>query len=208
MQLQVLLGPERGHVFDLHDGLYLAGRGSDTNLRLASDFVSRQHANLHVAASQVRVTDLESSNGTYINGARVVGEGVAKPGDVLLVGDFALRIHARNAPALSATPPDGAIAGNLLEVPAATLLRWIAVLKKTAVLALTSPPLRSEITFAHGHIAEVVVDTRKTRDPIQALNAILRWKGTFEVTPTSEAPASLLLGLDAVLPSVGSGARR
>jgi hypothetical protein len=215
MKLQVLLGRERGRVYPLvSEGSLIAGRGSDAHIVLASDLVSRQHALLDVRATEIRVEDLGSSNGTYVNGCRVVGEGRAGPRDVLLFGDVALRIHEAIVPALAPTRPEfhapGTsinLSGNLLEIPPATLLRYLAVVKKTGRLALTSPPLRSEITFTRGHIGEIIVDTKKTRDPIQALTSILRWRGAFDVLPSTSASSSLLLGLDAVLPSVGSAAR-
>ncbi|MBX3200518.1 MAG: FHA domain-containing protein [Labilithrix sp.] len=211
--LQILLGRERGRVYPVAGGSYVLGRGSDSDLVLASDIVSRRHARVVVGAHDLRVTDLGSSNGTFINGARVLGEGVAVQGDILLVGDVALRVRGHTVPALSLPRPDSEpgtsinLAGNLLEVPPATLLRYLAVIKKTGELLLTSPPLQSRISFTRGHIGEVFVDARKTRDPIQALTAILRWKGAFEVGASTSATSSLLLGLDSVLPPVGSSSR-
>lgn len=207
MELQVVLGRDRGRVIPVSRGVLRAGRDADCDLVLASDLVSREHAQLVVGPSDVRVTDLESKNGTFINGARVLGEAVAVPGDIVLVADFPLRIHRAAAPALADAPSTSTLAGTLSEVPPATLLRYLSVLKKTAVATLTSPPLRGEITFTGGRVAEVVVDTKKTSQPLQALTAILRWKGTFEVEPATDSPSSLLLGLDALLAPVGSAAR-
>lgn len=211
MHLQVILGRERGQIYPVTKGTYVVGRGTDTTIVLASDLVSRHHATIVVGETEVRVTDLESSNGTFINGARVRGDAVAVEGDILLIGDYPMRVHGRKVPVLTKVPiaadmPSN-VSGSLLEVPPSTLLRYIAVLKKTCVLQLTSPPLRSSISFTRGHVAEVVVDTRKTRDPMQALTAILRWKGTFEVTPSDRSTSSLLLGLDALLPPIGTDAR-
>lgn len=222
MQLQVLLGRERGRIYTVEAGTHIVGRGADATVVLDSTLVSRHHAGLVIGPGDIRITDLESSNGTFINGARVVGEGVAVPGDTLLIGDFPMRVYRTPAPALSPRNAADAIEGRparlpigdttlleggLLEVPPAVLLRYCAVLKKTGILELTSPPLRSSIGFVRGHISEVVVDTRRTRDPIQALTAILRWKGTFQLAPPRGNDASLLLGLDAVLPPVGTLAR-
>lgn len=47
------------------------GRGSDCNLRLSAPQVSRRHCFLRVGRDSVSVTDLDSSNGTYIDGARI-----------------------------------------------------------------------------------------------------------------------------------------
>lgn len=221
LHLQVVLGRERGRVYSVDVGRYVAGRDPSAHLVLPSDLVSRRHAEIAADRARLHVTDRGSSNGTFINGARVVGEGVVSPGDVLTVGDVPLRLHAAPPPALppligDAPAPNATIAnlsGYLTDLPAAIVLRHLAVVKKTGVLVLTSPPLEGRITFHRGHIAEVLVDTRKTRDPIQALTAILRWRGTFELSPlphgtdTAATFGSTLLGLDAVLPAVGSQSR-
>ena len=47
------------------------GRGSDCNLRLSAPQVSRRHCFLRVGRDSVSVTDLDSSNGTYIDGVRI-----------------------------------------------------------------------------------------------------------------------------------------
>jgi hypothetical protein len=47
------------------------GRGSDCNLRLSAPQVSRRHCFLRVGRDAVSVTDLDSSNGTYVNGQRI-----------------------------------------------------------------------------------------------------------------------------------------
>lgn len=221
MHFQVLLGRDRGRVYTIEGGSYVAGRGSDCDLVLGSDLVSRRHASITVNGTDVKVVDGGSSNGTFINGSRVLGEGTVRPGDILLLGSVGLRLHAHDAPPIApmaffdamqrpdfdpkTQPP---LAGSLTEVPPSTVIRWLGVGKKDGVLMLTSPPLQAMISFSRGHISEVLVDTRKTRDPIQALTAILRWKGVFELGPPDPiGGSSLLLGLDAVLPAVGSQAR-
>ena len=47
------------------------GRGSDCNLRLSAPQVSRRHCFLRVGRSSVSVTDLDSSNGTFVDGRRI-----------------------------------------------------------------------------------------------------------------------------------------
>ena len=47
------------------------GRGSDNDLVLGSKQISRNHAQLSVLNGQLYVTDLESSNGTFINDERI-----------------------------------------------------------------------------------------------------------------------------------------
>lgn len=208
IHLQILLGKERGRVIPLDGGSYVFGRGADADIVLPSDLVSRTHARVVANASDLIVNDLESSNGTFVNGARVIGEMRVAIGGVVSIGDQVCRVYGASPQGLLPGAAPGTISGGLTEVPPAVLFRLIAVLKKSGVLDLTSPPLESKITFARGQIAEVLVDLRKTRDPIQALTAVMRWKGTFDFEPAlSETQGGALLGLDAVIAPVGSSAR-
>jgi len=61
-------------------GPTLVGRAPECNLRLDESGLSRQHARLVPSDDGVRVEDLGSTNGSFINGKRVE-HGVAKPGD-------------------------------------------------------------------------------------------------------------------------------
>jgi pSer/pThr/pTyr-binding forkhead associated (FHA) protein len=47
------------------------GRGSDCNLRLSAPQMSRRHCFLRVGRDGVSVTDLDSSNGTYVDNKRI-----------------------------------------------------------------------------------------------------------------------------------------
>jgi hypothetical protein len=211
LHLQVLLGLERGRVYSFQAAGPLAvGRGSDCDVVLVSDKVSRRHARIAIGprANELTASDLGSSNGTFVNGARIVGDGIVTEGDILLVGDVGLRLHAGDVPPVTAEPLTSAnFAGTLSEIPSATVLRYLAVIKRSAVLVLTSPPLVGRVVVRGGHISEVLVSGKKTRDPIQALTAILRWRGSFELEAAPDEGPSALLGLDALLPAVGSGAR-
>ena len=72
------------------------GRGSDCNLRLSAPQISRRHCFLRVGREGVSVTDLDSSNGTFVDGKRLTG-GVRQElihGSVLALGAvrFLIRI--------------------------------------------------------------------------------------------------------------------
>lgn len=208
IHLQILHGKERGRVIPLEGGTYNFGRGADADVVLQSDLVSRTHARIVANASDLIVSDLESSNGTFVNGARVRGEMRVAIGGMLSIGDVVCRVYGAMPQGLLPGPAPGTLSGGLTEMPPAVVLRVVAVLKKSGVLKITSPPLEAQIQFGRGQIAEVIVDTRKTRDPIQALTALLRWKGTFEFEPAAaEVQPATLLGLDAVIAPVGSNAR-
>ncbi len=63
------------------------GKAGQAHLRLGDENVSRQHCVIEVSDSgEIRVTDLESTNGTLVNGKKVT-QAILRPGDELQVGD-------------------------------------------------------------------------------------------------------------------------
>ncbi|MEV6791843.1 FtsK/SpoIIIE domain-containing protein [Streptomyces sp. NPDC051320] len=99
-QLHVVAGPDAGGVHLLHGGQIRIGRSGDADVPLDDPDVSRLHCTVTVADDgRVTVADLDSTNGTTLDGAEV-GERPVRfaPGSLLRVGETALRI----------TPADGA----------------------------------------------------------------------------------------------------
>jgi pSer/pThr/pTyr-binding forkhead associated (FHA) protein len=88
MDIRLVLhkGKNRGQVCHLQHQQTLVGRRRECDLRILSAEVSRRHCLLSVQNGCVRVQDLDSSNGTFLNGKRVVGEQVIRPGDCLGIG--------------------------------------------------------------------------------------------------------------------------
>jgi len=85
LTLLVIQGPDKGRRFELPDAMALLGRDS-RQLPLDDNTVSRRHAELHPSNKGWLVKDLGSSNGTYVNGQRVVNTYMLKPGDQIRVG--------------------------------------------------------------------------------------------------------------------------
>ena len=79
--LRGLSGPMLGRSFPLRDGMVL-GRGRDCEVFIESQEISRQHARLRVRPESVMVEDLNSTNGTFVNGERVT-TALLEPGDEL-----------------------------------------------------------------------------------------------------------------------------
>ena len=87
--------------FPLRSGALIIGRAADADVRIDSSGVSRHHARLTMTAGEARVEDLESKNGTFVDGTPV-GEGrVLTDGSEIRVGPVALIF--RIAPATEAT---------------------------------------------------------------------------------------------------------
>jgi hypothetical protein len=78
----------------LAPGKLVIGRSPRSGLRLDSRYVSRQHAVLVVTANSVTVVDLQSTNGTLVNGQAMTSQ-VLEHGDLLAIGNFRLRYDCR-----------------------------------------------------------------------------------------------------------------
>jgi len=72
------------HVVVPQDGTPLTvGRGANAGLKIAKPTVSTQHAVLIVCEGQLRVRDLNSTNGTFVNGVQVAAEVALESGDLV-----------------------------------------------------------------------------------------------------------------------------
>jgi pSer/pThr/pTyr-binding forkhead associated (FHA) protein len=84
-------GPQTGLTYVLGKGDSIAGRGAKASVYLPDVTVSREHARLSVTEDELTITDLASTNGTYINGVRHA-TGTLAVNDLLMVGKFRLRV--------------------------------------------------------------------------------------------------------------------
>jgi len=117
---QILEGIDKGRVFRELPTPVTIGREEGNLLRLNDERVSRYHAKVQFDNGEVILTDLESTNGTRVNG-NVVQIRRLRPGDRVGVGRSLLlfgseqEIHERMV-ALSSlsTPPPGGAAANAL----------------------------------------------------------------------------------------------
>ena len=87
--LIVLQGPDKGKTLKADDDRVLIGRGSD-QVPLSDQSVSRRHAELRRADGLWELTDLNSANGTYVNGVRVQKPTRLKHGDQIRLGSTLL----------------------------------------------------------------------------------------------------------------------
>jgi DNA-binding NtrC family response regulator len=115
-RLVVLEGPDAGRSFLLDPnapGRSMIGSGPACAIRLTDRTVSRRHAGLEPVANGVHVTDLASTNGTFIGDVRIF-DAVARPGQIVRCGDTAVRLEAQpeaEAPPLPVTGAFGQVLG-------------------------------------------------------------------------------------------------
>jgi pSer/pThr/pTyr-binding forkhead associated (FHA) protein len=104
-------GPFDGRVFELPAGRVVLGRAADCALVFDDPSLSRKHCALQqTGAAAIELEDLNSSNGTYVNGRRVES-GVASVGDVLRFGELKFRLEGEGATGEPFDEPAGAARG-------------------------------------------------------------------------------------------------
>jgi pSer/pThr/pTyr-binding forkhead associated (FHA) protein len=119
VRLTVLTGPHKGHRFCFRGpNEFEIGRAADCLVRLNGDVrdlcISRHHCQVYVDPPCVRVQDLGSRNGTFLNGHNLEQDGSAKDqaelfengspigfvrhGDIITVGGHSLRVDIMACP--------------------------------------------------------------------------------------------------------------
>jgi DNA-binding NtrC family response regulator len=94
-ELSVVEGPDTGRRFVLDaaaPGRALLGKGPACELRLNDPSVSRRHAALEVAGTKLALSDLGSTNGTFVDGIEALSA-LLKGGELVRVGATALRVE-------------------------------------------------------------------------------------------------------------------
>jgi pSer/pThr/pTyr-binding forkhead associated (FHA) protein len=93
VKLVVEKGNTQQQTWHLHHTDTVVGRRRDSDLRILSAEVSRRHCLLHIDEGSVNVEDLDSINGTFVNGSRVVGKQALLPGDHLGIGPLEFTVE-------------------------------------------------------------------------------------------------------------------
>jgi pSer/pThr/pTyr-binding forkhead associated (FHA) protein len=70
----------------------LVGRDEDCQIRLASSLVSRRHCTLEATPAGIRITDLQSQNGTFVNDVAITTPTVLAAGDLVRIGSTQFQV--------------------------------------------------------------------------------------------------------------------
>ncbi len=203
--LRFISGKYQGGEFPLAEGVpVVVGRSSDLDMVLVEEMVSRRHARIELTGGVVQVEDLGSTNGTFVNGERVI-RGALAEGDRLLIGTSILKLvileeqksGARSplgtssqgvVPAQHVTSQSGAIrmTGNLDEIPLPDLMQLFGTSKKSGTLVLNSEKL-GRLHLRAGEIVHAEIADAKLA-PEKAAFRMLGWnRGTFALEPEDES---------------------
>ncbi|WP_256362831.1 FHA domain-containing protein [Streptomyces sp. TRM70350] len=109
-RLDVIAGPDAGGVHLLHGGEIRVGRSTEVDVPLDDPDVSRVHCAVTLSADgRVSVADLNSTNGTTLDGTRVGTRPTRfTPGALLRIGESTLRLAPAGGPGRRVgTAPDG-----------------------------------------------------------------------------------------------------
>ena len=107
--LMISTGPAAGTVFPVIQRSLLVGRSLGADVRVDEQAISSEHARLEQTDAGFILLDLGSTNGTYVNGQRVVHAAQLAGGDMIQMGSttftFVTRDRAyRRAPYACASP--------------------------------------------------------------------------------------------------------
>jgi len=86
-------GPTPGKAFVLEQAEVFVGRDLNNEIVINDPEVSRRHARFFLQAGGYVLEDLGSTNGTTINGQRIMGPYSLRPGEVILLGENVILVY-------------------------------------------------------------------------------------------------------------------
>src|SRR3954469_7583189 len=102
-KLVVLSAGFNGRTHELNVDKTTIGRVDDNTFQIADASVSSHHCEIILRGSDVVIHDLNSTNGSFINGEKI-SESVLKPGQTLKLGQIELQLVPDGAPIPAAKP--------------------------------------------------------------------------------------------------------
>ena len=78
------------------------GRLEDNLFQISEASISSHHCEIHRRGNDLLVKDLDSTNGTFINGKKVA-ESTIKPGQILRLGQVEIRLETKETAAMAAS---------------------------------------------------------------------------------------------------------
>src|SRR4030066_1010402 len=86
-RLVVRQGPVPGQIIELNRNEISIGRDIANDFVINDAEVSRMHAKLTLEGDRYKIEDINSTNGTYIDGQRLIGPHLMAIGEIIMFGD-------------------------------------------------------------------------------------------------------------------------
>jgi pSer/pThr/pTyr-binding forkhead associated (FHA) protein len=130
--LHAIFGPDEGHEIALDAPAFVIGRSKECDLAIDHPCLSRQHAQIERQGQLYYLTDLKSTNGTFVNGERLGNEphllrdqDEIQLGQAVVVFIFVDELATKQAPTPGQTKPVGLRKGFGIEPASGTVwVRW------------------------------------------------------------------------------------
>ena len=103
-KLVILTQGLTGRAHELNVDRTTIGRVEDNLFQIAESSVSSHHCEVLLRGSDVVIKDLNSTNGTFINGEQIT-ESILKPGQTLRLGQVELKLETEKAASAPASAP-------------------------------------------------------------------------------------------------------
>jgi hypothetical protein len=94
VRLKFLSGMQAGQEFVIRKSVTTVGRALDNDIVLESGDVSRHHARFEYAEDTLRLVDLNSTNGTRVNGKSIRSQSTVRTGDEVTFGTLSAQVIA------------------------------------------------------------------------------------------------------------------
>jgi pSer/pThr/pTyr-binding forkhead associated (FHA) protein len=205
--LNFISGKYRGGQFPLPaDREIVIGRAGELDMVLEEDMVSRRHAKITTTDGQIVISDLGSTNGTFVNGEKVTKTRL-KEDDRILIGTSILKVmrfsadstlstetaKERLAAVRSQDTKPSTMSGTLEEVPIPDLVQLFITSKRSGVLKSNHDGQEGRIYLRNGEIFFATIDDREELGPKKSICRMVGWdRGSFEFAPIEQDPGFIV----------------
>lgn len=205
--LRFISGKYQGADVPLQGGKEIVvGRSGDLDMVLLEDMVSRKHARISTINNQINIQDLNSTNGTFVNGEKIDKNKKQrlKEGDRILIGTSIIKMIPISESTVDAASFDpsmmksllqdaaaqqrsASMSGSIKEVPLPDLLQLFGTSKKSGVLQVRGDQGEGRIFMRNGKLYYGVIDNNHDLGPMKSICRMLTWSdGDFEMLPPSD----------------------